>query len=106
MQCYERLAMYLQLNSDAVMEIPQLEYDPLLLDEVMAEFSIDSFKILIALDRKQRGEVISRINAITGFERRHKEPSAPRSDNKNAISIPRISGRVREGLTKFPTIFP
>ncbi len=109
MQCYERLAMYLQLNSDAVMEIPQLEYDPSLLDDVLAEFSIDSFNRLIAMNNKQRGEVINRIRAIAGCKMLSNGPYAPRQDRgdrKQSIPIPRLSGRFREGLTTSPTIFP
>ncbi|MGR9107852.1 MAG: hypothetical protein ACU843_13060 [Gammaproteobacteria bacterium] len=65
MQCYERQAMYLMLNTDAVLASPHLQFDPVLLDEVLSEFSINNFKALTEMDAEQKREVIKHIKAIT-----------------------------------------
>lgn len=82
MQCYERQAMYLMLASDfasdavTVVEIQHLKFDPNLLDEVLSEFSIESFTDLIALTNRQRREMIKRIKATIGGEARYEEDPA------------------------------
>lgn len=64
MQCYQRQAMYLKLNFDAVLKIPELEFDPLLLDEVLSDFSIEDFYTLITLDKRQRDELIAHLETL------------------------------------------
>lgn len=67
MQCYERQAMHLQLYSDAITEIPELEFDPVLLDEVLSDSSIVCFKALIELDKRQRREIMKCIRSSLGL---------------------------------------
>ncbi|MGH8549393.1 MAG: hypothetical protein ACRERU_12505 [Methylococcales bacterium] len=68
MQCYERQAMYLKLYADAVLTIPRLKFDPNRLEEVLCDFEIDRFSALIALDNRQRGEIITQLKSATDGE--------------------------------------
>jgi hypothetical protein len=65
MQCYERQAMYLQLAAEAVIEIPHLQFDRILLDEVLSDFSIQGFNALITLDNKRKRQLIKHIKEIS-----------------------------------------
>ncbi|MGH8549849.1 MAG: hypothetical protein ACRERU_14840 [Methylococcales bacterium] len=110
MQCFERQAMYLKLYSDAVTEIPQLQFDPILLDEVLSDFSIERFNTLIALGNRQRGKIITHIKAITGGEELHEDNPAVRRERgetkKSSVHISRLAGRTGKTLTISATIFP
>jgi hypothetical protein len=65
MQCYERKAMYLKLYADLAIEMPRLEYDPILLDQILYEFEIDRFNTLSALDPRKRREILARLKLLT-----------------------------------------
>ena len=41
MQCYQRLARILSLQQTLRLQIPNLKFDPLLLDEILKELEID-----------------------------------------------------------------
>jgi hypothetical protein len=60
--------MYLMLYADAVLEIPRLEFDPNLLDEILCDFQIDRFNTLIALDKKVRRDLIAQIRSAIDVE--------------------------------------
>jgi hypothetical protein len=60
--------MYLKLYADAVVEIPCLEFDPVLLDEVLSDLEIDRLSMLIAMDDRQRGDVVTHIKLATEAE--------------------------------------
>ncbi|MCI0654251.1 MAG: hypothetical protein L0Y38_03290 [Methylococcaceae bacterium] len=68
MQCFERHAMYLKLYRDAVVEIPRLEFDREMLDQVLSDCGIDHLSTLIALDDRQRGDIVVRIKLLTDVE--------------------------------------
>lgn len=68
MQCFERKAMYLKLYADAVSEIPRLEYDPGLLDEVLSDFGIDHWNTLTALDNGQLNDLVKCIKSVADVE--------------------------------------
>ncbi|MCI0666716.1 MAG: hypothetical protein L0Y38_00115 [Methylococcaceae bacterium] len=68
MQCYERQAMYLKLYADVVIEIPRLEFDRDLLEDILSEFAIDKFSALIELEKSQRGKIITRIKSLIDIE--------------------------------------
>lgn len=110
MQCYERQAMYLQLNEEVIQEIPQLEFDPNLLDDILAEFSIDNFKRLIALEGWQREEIIKRVKAVTGIKTVKEKPinayQGREERKKTSLQVPPPPGKFGNGLTTYPTIFP
>lgn len=87
MQCYERQAMYLKLYSDAVTEIPQLQFDLDLLDEILTDYSIDCFKTLIAVDSKKRCEMITRIKAIIGIGQMRRGDSFEHQDRGKSTNL-------------------
>ncbi len=88
MQCFERQAMYLKLYANAVVEIPGLVFDPDLLDEVLSDFAIDRFDALIALNERQRGELILRMKALTRVETRCAEDHARPRDRLESEEFP------------------
>ncbi|MGR9106861.1 MAG: hypothetical protein ACU843_08025 [Gammaproteobacteria bacterium] len=110
MQCYERQAMVWKLNADAVREVPQLQFDPFMLNEVLSEFSINSFAELIELDQRKLREIISHIETIgenTDSLARSGVAARDRGSRKgSSVHFARIPGQKGKGLTTSPTIFP
>ncbi|MGR9108017.1 MAG: hypothetical protein ACU843_13895 [Gammaproteobacteria bacterium] len=84
MQCFERKALHLQLYEYALSDIPRLEFDPNLLDDVLFEFSIDRFSALITLDERERRDIIKFIKSVSG-------PNVPFDDR---ICVSPVSRRV------------
>lgn len=108
MQCYERQVMYLKLNSDAKKDIPQLEFDALLLDEVLADFAIESYHGLVALSDKRWDEIVSRIRELIGIQ---EEIIATRDyrtvqTEQLSVRIPYVPGLSGRRVSTSATIFP
>lgn len=84
MHCYERTAMYLKLYCHAKVEIPDLRFEPELLDDVLCDCGIQGFEPMNRLNSSTFSKLIQQIwlrtNAELSVERRsavHREMCDP-----------------------------
>lgn len=87
MQCFERQAMYLKLYAIAVAEIPRLEFDRNLLDDVLAEFTIDKFGALMELEKSQHSRIITHIKSLTEGAGPRKEETTVSRDRSGSVGV-------------------
>jgi hypothetical protein len=97
MQCYERKAMYLMLQADACLEIPDLKFNPALLDEVLSDCAVYRFDQLMTLGEALRNELIEKIwlRAIVELNR-ERRAAANRTEERPTAEEP--MGRIRSGV--------
>lgn len=64
MQCYESEALRLKLYSDTCFLMPDTVYDPLTIDEVLADTGVHSMRYYLDLDPGKRTELARRLNRM------------------------------------------
>lgn len=98
MQCFERTAMYLKLHADAAVEIPDLRFNSLLLDEVLSDCAVHSFGQLMFLGEALRDELIEKIWLRTFIELNRERRAAANRINERPTTE-RLVGPIRSTPT-------
>lgn len=64
MQCYQGEALRLQVYLEAHVLIPEIPFDPLMIDQVLDEFEVGTCQAYMELEPPQRVELAKRLNGL------------------------------------------